>query len=500
MLRFLLALVLVAMLPFTFFGKGASVDWAVVHEKTTEAIRLIHDMEYRKAEGMAHDVIVMAPNDPRGHFAKAMVYYARMMARDEVRNDSVFQAFRWHVERVKKVCNRLLDNNANDTKAMFYKGGVIGFLGLVYSERDEVLKAIWDGKEGHDLIQQAVETDPNNYDAKMGLGLFRYLIAKVPKDFEHVIALAGMKGDRYGGLKLLEEAAAKGLYANLEARRWLLDFYRQEDMPDRARNHARVLTQTCRNNWRNALNHVDVVLYQQRRPEEAEPLIESFVTMPIVEASMDRLRFLGRMRMGVCKLYREQWRSALGWYERAWEGTSSAQYKADAALMAGTAADMDGSPKDARLWYDRAASHHGNDDRVKGTWSVSDKAVTRLNFIQAGGRHDRTIAVCDSLASLSAFATADAKGYAAYVRGSALVELGRLQTAEEDLRNAMQSGSSERWLIPFCQWRLGQCYSRQDKTALAKDVLAQALQAEGFANERLLKTRVRRTLANLTKR
>lgn len=500
MLRFLLPFVLVAMPLTTLLGKGASIDWAVVHEKTTEAIRLIHDMEYRKAEGMAHDVVVMAPGDPRGHFAKAMVYYARMMVRDEVRNDSVFQAFRWHVERVRKVCDRLLDYNANDTKAMFYKGGVIGFLGLVHAERDDVLKAIWDGKEGHDLIQEAVETDPNNYDAKMGLGLFRYLISRAPKEFEHVISLAGMKGDRYGGLKLLEEAAAKGVYANLEARRWLLDFYRQEDMPDRARNHAQILAKTCTHNWRYALNIVDVVLYQQRRPAEAEPFIETFLAMPIMEGSMDRMRFVARMRMGVCKLYQEQWRSALLWYERAWEGTPTVEYKADAALMAGTAADMDGATQDARLWYGRAASHHGNDDRVKGTWSSTDKAVTRLNFVQAGGRHERTITVCDSLAALSVFSTADAKGYAAYVRGSALVELGRLQTAEEDLHHAMRSGSSERWLIPFCQWRLGQCYSKQDKTALAKDVLAKALQAEGFANERLLKTRVRRTLANLTKR
>lgn len=185
-----------------------------------------------------------------------------MTFRGGASNDSAFWAFAWHADRVRSVCERLLEKNEHDGKAMFYLGGAIGYKGLAFVNRGEPHKAIWDGKKGYNLLEQAVEEDPTNYDAKMGLGLFRHLISKAPDALKSVISLAGLKGDRYGGLRMIEEAAAKGTYAKQEAKRWLAELYLEEDLPDLAITHLASPKNNYKKNWYLWYKYADVAAFQ----------------------------------------------------------------------------------------------------------------------------------------------------------------------------------------------------------------------------------------------
>ncbi len=46
---------------------------------------------------------------------------------------------------------------------MFYKGGALGYRGLVRSLRESWLKAAEDGREALNLLQKAYDINKNNY-------------------------------------------------------------------------------------------------------------------------------------------------------------------------------------------------------------------------------------------------------------------------------------------------------------------------------------------------
>jgi tetratricopeptide (TPR) repeat protein len=337
----------------------AATDWKLVHERTVQAMDHLYNLEFRDAERLCNEVIKMAPGDPRGHFFKAMTYYYRMSFRGGATNDSAFWAFAWHADRVRTVCERLLEKNEHDGKAMFYLGGAVGYKGLAYVNRGESHKAIWDGKKGYDLLEQAVEEDPTNYDAKMGLGLFRHLISKAPDALKPVISLAGLTGDRYGGLKMIEEAAAKGTYARQEARRWLGELYLDEDLPQRAVIHLAALKDAYKKNWYFWYRYADVTAFQVRKINEAEAAYRYLATIETSKEDLETAHFIGYVRLGTLDEARERYTEAIKHYEHAHELATTKERKDQTTSMIAWAKRMAVNESSDEIQIDRITNALG---------------------------------------------------------------------------------------------------------------------------------------------
>ena len=204
------------------------IDWNEVHNKTIEAIDALYDLDFQTAEHKCNEINKIAPKDPRGHFFKAMMFYYRYTLVSK--SDKDYNRFVGYSHKVAEVCDNLLENNEKDAKALFYKGGIIGYRGLTKFKRGDHSGAFWDGKEALSSLESALEYDPNNADIQMGFGLFNYLISQAPNTLRPILKAVGLEGDKVKGLKQLENAAKNGLYCKNEAKRWLTIFYDWEDM------------------------------------------------------------------------------------------------------------------------------------------------------------------------------------------------------------------------------------------------------------------------------
>lgn len=477
-----------------------AVDWTLVHDKTAKAIDQLYDLDFPAAETTCNDVIRLAPGDPRGHFFKAMVYYYRMSYRGGASNDSAYWAFSWHVDRVKQVCERLLDKNDVDGKAKFYLGGIIGYKGLAQIARDETLNAIWDGKKGYDLLEEAVEHDPQNYDAKMGLGLFRYLISQAPSELQSVISIAGLKGDRMGGLRMLEEAATKGTYARQEARRWLFDLYQGEDAPQRALQHVQWLKDTYRRNWYFRMEYADIAAFQMRDIERAEPVYRSMLEMSCHKIDEPYVRFLAHYRLGTLSEARERYGDAIEHFKRAYEHANSVDRKRQAMA--------------AMRWCDRLATHGTS---TYDAWvrtlgdapTITDRIPTneelivdRVSNAYGVGLHDRVVSLTDSLRTAKVVTSSTLMAQMFYCCGVSCIEIGQYARAEYYLREAAQQQTDDRtaWIKPFAHLKLGVAAMKQDKTAAAQQHLEHALTYKDFPSENMLRLRVSREMGALRKK
>ncbi|MBX2992200.1 MAG: DUF3808 domain-containing protein [Bacteroidetes bacterium] len=202
-----------------------------VHELTVHGLNRLYALEIDEALSAFDSVSKLAPRDPRGPFFQSMVYfYLYGLERDE----HALDAFLENSERVIEICDYLLDRDQKDAVTKFYLGGIYGYRGLAHHTHGSLLKAARDGRKGYLLLEEAVSDNPVLYDAQMGFGLFRYLIAKVPRSMRWILSVLGFSGDLEGGLNGLRLAAEKGTYTRTEAKLFLAQFLFSEGRRDTA--------------------------------------------------------------------------------------------------------------------------------------------------------------------------------------------------------------------------------------------------------------------------
>jgi tetratricopeptide (TPR) repeat protein len=216
------------------------VDWTRVHEFTMRGVNLIYDLEMARASTVFDTVIALAPGDPRGYFFKSMVYFWTYTLQN---NEEKYTQFMAMSDTVLEICEQLVEQNEDDATARFYLGGIRGYRGMAEQVHGSLLNAVLEGRKGYFELEEAVRLQPGMYDAHMGFGLFRYLVAKVPSSLAWVARLAGFDGDLEGGLQSLRLAATKGIYTRSEATFFLAQFMFNEHKREQAFELIRELIQ-----------------------------------------------------------------------------------------------------------------------------------------------------------------------------------------------------------------------------------------------------------------
>lgn len=187
-------------------------------ELIEKGISQIYHLQLDSARSTMEQVIKMKPNDPDGYFFDAMIVWWTINLNKE--NSSLDELFYSKANNVIRVCDRLLDANDKNVKALFYKGGALGYTGLVNSLRESWFKAAENGKEALNLLQEAYEINPQNKDVIFGVGLYNYFAEYVPEVYPVVkpLMLIFPKGDKLKGLSQIKESSLNSKYAKTEAR------------------------------------------------------------------------------------------------------------------------------------------------------------------------------------------------------------------------------------------------------------------------------------------
>lgn len=187
-------------------------------EKIKSGIDYIYHLKFDSAEIKFREIISSDSRNPAGYFFLAMVDWWKININRET--DSRDEVFFGKVDKVLEVADEVLDKNEYDDNAMFYKGGALGYRGLVKGLRESWLKAAEDGKEALNLLQKAHEINSNNKDVLFGVGLYNYFAEYIPESYPVVkpLMLIFPKGDRIKGLSQIKETSAGAKFAKTEAK------------------------------------------------------------------------------------------------------------------------------------------------------------------------------------------------------------------------------------------------------------------------------------------
>ena len=183
-----------------------------------QGIDLIYQLQLDEAALYFEQIIDADPDNPLGHFFRAMVGWWRVLIDlEDTRHDEEFYRL---LQACIDVCDRRLEVDPDDFDAILFKGGAIGFRGRLRGDRGQFVRSARDGLRCLPLLDKSRSLEPTNKDILFGQGIYNYFAEVIPKRYPIVrpVMLFLHKGDRQLGLTQLRDVAEGGRYARAEAR------------------------------------------------------------------------------------------------------------------------------------------------------------------------------------------------------------------------------------------------------------------------------------------
>ncbi len=231
--------------------KASTINTDSQHDLITEKIREAMDAYYRmddqRAENIFNDIIGKWPEDPLPYLFKGGFYLNRLRYRNKNREEEN-QRLKDKIislnNRVIDIARKQISEDPDNMDALYCLGGAYGNTGRAYILNGQWWKGFWKGKKGFKLLKKVVKKDPDYYDAYLGLGIYHYFTATLPKIAKVIsILLGGPMGDKEKGIREFELVRDNSTLLAIEARKILLRVSRWEEDRDGFYNGSKWLAE-----------------------------------------------------------------------------------------------------------------------------------------------------------------------------------------------------------------------------------------------------------------
>jgi tetratricopeptide (TPR) repeat protein len=224
-------ILLLGIFTLLFYIQPLKAQFAIMRSDADSLVLLgtsyIYNIQFTEATDCFGKVINMYPNHPVGYFLDAMVEWWKIWLYSNTEEyDALFLK---KIQKVLDVSEAILDTNAFDINALFFKGGALGYRGRYYAIRKVWLKAASDGNTAYEILKRCQSIAPGNHDIMLGTGIYNYFSVKLPEEYPILKTIATFlpKGDLRLGILQLQAASRWARYASVEAKVVLLQIYYQ---------------------------------------------------------------------------------------------------------------------------------------------------------------------------------------------------------------------------------------------------------------------------------
>ena len=197
----------------------------------------LYRLDYAQAENIFKQLIEEHPDSPVGYGMlsiatwKQLLVAASNLALDDYASPTPFtksrtyknitqetQRFREANGHLLALCEKLLDNNPQDTLALYFEG--LAYENLA-AEAIVITKsrgtAFNYGRKANSVHKRVLELDPHLIDAQVSVAANEFAKATLPWSIKWLAFLVGIRGDKEQALERLERVAQKGKYRQLDA-------------------------------------------------------------------------------------------------------------------------------------------------------------------------------------------------------------------------------------------------------------------------------------------
>jgi len=442
------------------------------HELALEGIAQGHNLQINKAEAIFNEMIALDPNHPLGYLAQALT---NLYGHQFEENQKTFEKkFTDYTETAIKLARKNLSSQPRPVEALFHLGVAYVFLGFYHGERSNWLRALWYGKQGIDYLEQVIASDTSYYDAYLGLGAYHYYADPRRLKFfvKNGAALLGYKGDRKKGLRELQLAAEKGVYARPEALFLLGFIYFGENDYEKALRYFEALAQQYPDNPFFALALVGTLQNTGNYSRAVE------IANRVVAQKSDNRNLAFHMQSYYClgKLYFDlnQFETAVANYTKALATAVQVSGKtkglvASANFNLGHSYEMLGKREEAIPYYrqikesdDKYAYQNAKKHLEQPHLPVEEKIIRGENYFKTKN-YDQALEVFEAAYAKALENTDD---YPSREISGLLFNIGNAQYEKKNYAEAIAvftkilalKNIEEKWIEPRAHFNLGNCH------------------------------------------
>ncbi len=193
-----------------------------------EGIDAIYRMDFAAADAATAKAIALDPEYPHAYLGRAATDLIRFAYGTEHGDPTLLASFQVKIAETIRVAEAYLRKHPKDPDALFVLGSAHGISGRLAIVQRRWLKAFNHGRASMKTVRLAAKLEPELYDAQLGLGMFDYYVATIPK-FAGWLAKIVLGGNRERGIAEIKIAAEKGQYSKTAAQLILVEIYLEDD-------------------------------------------------------------------------------------------------------------------------------------------------------------------------------------------------------------------------------------------------------------------------------
>ena len=249
----------------------------------------LYNIDYDKAQRDFKEIVQLYPNHPGGYqllaarlWIKTLYESRRLQASlysgesfyvngDDKVDPKIVTEFRNLTRDARRLAEAKLKQEPKNIEALDFLANTEG-LKASFEEAVERrhFAALRDGNDAVDHHREVLKLDPKYIDAQITIGLYEYVVGSLPLPVKIIAGATGFRGSKKRGLKMLEEVAQQGRWAQDDAKSVLIVLYTREKRFADVAALARELSAKYPRNYLLRLETADalVSLAAQKRKEK----------------------------------------------------------------------------------------------------------------------------------------------------------------------------------------------------------------------------------------
>jgi len=207
----------------------------------------LYNIDYDKVNRDFKEIVQLYPNHPGGYqllaarlWIKTLYESRRLQVSlyssesfyvngDDKVDPKIIAEFRNLTREAKRLAEAKLKEDPKNIEALDFLANTEG-LKAAFEEAVERrhYAALRDGNDAVDHHREVLKLDPKYIDAQITIGLYEYVVGSLPLPVKIIAGATGFRGSKKRGLKLLEQVAQEGHWAQDDAKTVLVLLYTRE--------------------------------------------------------------------------------------------------------------------------------------------------------------------------------------------------------------------------------------------------------------------------------
>ncbi len=492
-MKFFCKYVLLFLIIFSFYQRGFSFGRNDALLK--QGIERAYNFDLDRADKLFMKFRKLHPDDPRSYYYRSQMELWKYLGSSEQTDlDAMLKNADLCIEKL----SAWMPAGAKSGELVStYLGNIYMQKAIAYGKAEKYLDMVNASQKSYSYLSDLVKTNPENYDAYLGLGLFKFALSKVPSSFSYLLNVAGFKTSLEDAYNYVETASKKGNITKIEATYYLAELQREylNDYKSSIKNIKYLLGRFPGNNM--FAYSLGVSYLKDHKLDKGKLVIERIAAKKT--SYFHQLTAYCNMLLGDINFYRNKFSAAIPYYLVFFEQSKTRDFAGMAHLRAGISYQMAKNTESAKQNYDYAAN--GNTTLDDDAYAFEKSAVYKkilpdeielklykyANYIQSGS-YGRAV---DSLAYLLSLVAAEDKSAVVkyYLSEAYYWKKDYKQSIQFATENIVNNKSVEDWVKPYSYYVLARAYFVKNDFAQSKEMLAKSEKYSDFAYASRLKNK-----------